>query len=46
MQWQARTLEVGEHFLENMFFELSLGGLGGVSKADKGESIQERSDSM
>lgn len=41
VQWQSRTLEVGEDFLENMFFELSLGGLG-VNKAEKGESIQER----
>lgn len=42
VQWQSRT----EHFLDNMFFELNLGGLGGVSKAEKGESIQERSASL
>jgi len=35
VRWQSRTLEVREHSLENMFFELSLGGLGGVSKAER-----------
>ena len=43
---QSRTLEVREHFLENRFFELSLGGQGGVGKTEKVESIPERSDSM
>lgn len=42
VQWQSRILEVGEHVLENMFFELSPRGLGGVTQAEKGESIQER----
>lgn len=42
VQWQSRILEVGEHVLENVFFELSPRGLGGVTQAEKGESIQER----
>lgn len=45
VQCQCGKLEErSESTLENLFFELSFERLGGVSKAEKGESTQERPD--